>query len=114
MSIRAIRDLEHGRVGAPRAQTVHRLALALDLVGGDLATLLRAATGSAPSAPAKASPAEPAHRGRPWIGVLGPLAFELGGMAQDMASPMRRSLLALLALHPHQVVAREEIVDTLW
>ena len=47
LSVRAIRDLERGRVATPRAQSVHRLASALRLAGSDLDELLAASAGPA-------------------------------------------------------------------
>jgi DNA-binding SARP family transcriptional activator/Tfp pilus assembly protein PilF len=102
VSLRAIRDIEHGRVRRPRSGSVDRLAAALQLSDherDDLSAVLAVA--------------DPADQ-RPRIGVLGPLSVWRGGSALDLGTPMRRRLLGLLALHPRQVLPRDEIVDALW
>jgi DNA-binding SARP family transcriptional activator/tetratricopeptide (TPR) repeat protein len=48
------------------------------------------------------------------VGVLGPLVARRDGAPVALGSPMLRNLLGLLAVQPHQVVSRDEIVDTLW
>ncbi|MFI7120448.1 helix-turn-helix domain-containing protein [Amycolatopsis sp. NPDC049868] len=55
VSIRAIRDLEHGRVGKPRRDTVRLIAAGLGLSGQALADFERAAAGE-PSATASYRP----------------------------------------------------------
>ena len=48
------------------------------------------------------------------VGVLGPLFVRRDGTALALGSPMLRSLLGLLAVQPHRLVTRDEIIDTLW
>ncbi|HET7734526.1 MAG TPA: BTAD domain-containing putative transcriptional regulator [Nocardioidaceae bacterium] len=51
----------------------------------------------------------------PRFRLLGPLqvADPEGGLV-DLGGPRPRELLALLLLHPHQLVTRDRLVDTLW
>jgi len=125
LSVRAIRDLERGRVSAPHARSVHRLASALNLAPAEVDDLLASARpDAAPDSGGSEPPAVQEDRAelspplaradRLQLGILGPLTVRVGGAPRDVASTMRRALLGLLALRPHQIVSREEIVDTLW
>lgn len=91
MSLRALRDIEHGRVRRPRAASVRRLAAAVG-VDEDL---------RAPTA-------------RLWVGVLGPLLVRLGETEVTVSSPMQRRLLGLLATNAGRTVPAVEIADVLW
>jgi DNA-binding SARP family transcriptional activator len=91
MSLRALRDIEQGRVRRPRAASVRRLTAALG-------TPDETAAGTA----------------RLWLGVLGPLVVRLGDREVKLSSPMQRRLLGLLALTAGRTVASAEIVDALW
>ncbi|WP_344335721.1 BTAD domain-containing putative transcriptional regulator, partial [Kitasatospora putterlickiae] len=103
ISTRALRDLEHGRVRRPRADTVRRLAEALELTGGELTDLLAATrTGSARGA------------GRPRLLLLGPLVLQHGRAPVPVTSPMLRRLLGLLALKHPGPATQGEITDVLW
>ncbi|MGX7826620.1 BTAD domain-containing putative transcriptional regulator [Actinokineospora sp. 24-640] len=88
ISVRALRDIEQGRVKQPHAQSLRRLTAVL----GDQ-------TGS-----------ERAVR----VSVLGPLLVRRAGEAVDPGPAMQRRLLGLLALQANEAVSREEIVDFLW
>jgi DNA-binding SARP family transcriptional activator len=46
--------------------------------------------------------------------VLGPVEVVLGGVASRIGSPIQRTLLALLLMHPNQVVSTDRIVEVLW
>jgi transcriptional regulator with XRE-family HTH domain len=69
LSVRAIRDLERGRVSAPHARSVHRLASALNLAPAEVDDLLASARpdaapdsgGSEPPRSKKTAPSCP-HR----------------------------------------------------
>ncbi|MEU4569446.1 BTAD domain-containing putative transcriptional regulator [Micromonospora sp. NPDC023956] len=96
ISVRAVRDIEQGRVRAPRPGSLRRIAEAIGLpeapgAGG--------ATGGVPVL---------------GIGVLGPLSIRLDDEPVGLGSGRQRMLLGLLALHPEATVSREEIVDVLW
>src|SRR5438552_2836644 len=52
--------------------------------------------------------------GRWSILVLGPMEVRRDGVAVTVGPAMVRRLLAILVLHPGQVVSRQEIVDALW
>lgn len=85
ISVRALRDIEQGRVLKPHARSVRALT-----------GLLR----------------EPRADVR--VDVLGPLAVRRGADTVDVGPAMRRRLLGLLALRAGEAVPREEIVDVLW
>ena len=46
--------------------------------------------------------------------VLGPVEVVLDGVAKRIGSPVQRTLLALLLMHPNQVVPTDRIVEVLW
>jgi DNA-binding SARP family transcriptional activator len=46
--------------------------------------------------------------------VLGPLEVVHDGHAKRIGSPTQRTLLALLLMHPNEVVSTDRIVDVLW
>ena len=92
VSVRAVRDIESGRVRRPRPDSVRRLTAALGAVP----------TAAAPTA------------ARPEISVLGPLALHADGRPVPAGPMTQRCLLGLLAVRAGQVVALEEIIDALW
>ncbi len=98
LSVRALRYLERGSVGAPREGSLRALAEALGVAAADLAV----------GVPAPARPA------RSRFGVLGPFTVLHGGRDLRVGALKQRSLLALLALHPNRAVGRDEIIDVLW
>lgn len=88
ISVRALRDIEQGRVKQPHAQSLRRLTAVLgDRAGGERAVR---------------------------ISVLGPLLVHRAGEPVDPGPAMQRRLLGLLALQANEAVSREEIVDFLW
>jgi DNA-binding SARP family transcriptional activator/DNA-binding XRE family transcriptional regulator len=91
VSVRTIRYLEGGEIRRPREESVRRLA---------------AAVGLAPDTP-------PGRRGLR-ISVLGPLTAWRGLGELDLGPAKQRTLLALLALHPGDVVGLDEIIEMLW
>jgi DNA-binding SARP family transcriptional activator/tetratricopeptide (TPR) repeat protein/DNA-binding XRE family transcriptional regulator len=91
MSLRALRDIEQGRVRRPRAASLRRLAAAVGMADAD---------------------DEP--RSRLWVGALGPLLVRRGDTEVKLSSPAQRRLLGLLALHAGRSVAAGQIVDVLW
>ena len=104
MSVRALRDLEHGRVRDPRSRSVGRLATALRLADVDYASLMATAGVAAPAVAA----------GRLRIDVLGPLSVRRGDAVVEVRQAKLRGLLGLLGLQPGQMVSRQELVDALW
>jgi tetratricopeptide (TPR) repeat protein/transcriptional regulator with XRE-family HTH domain len=101
VSIRALRDIEQDRVQRPQEKTLQRLAAAL----GRPETAVRGVL----------APPDPAAKRPPvQVSVLGSLVVRRDGLAVDLTSKMQRGLLGLLALHPHETVSQEEIVDVLW
>ncbi|MEV6601437.1 BTAD domain-containing putative transcriptional regulator [Actinoplanes sp. NPDC051346] len=100
ISVRAVRDIEQGRVRSPRAESLRRIAEALGLPGWETPTAEQP----------RVTPAEPALR----IDILGPLSIRFGAEPVALGSGRQRMLLGLLALHPGGIVSRREIVDVLW
>jgi DNA-binding SARP family transcriptional activator/tetratricopeptide (TPR) repeat protein len=92
VSVRAVRDIERGRVRRPHKDSVRRLAAA---VGLDSA--------------AAAGPADLLE-----IKLLGPLTVLHAGGAVDLGPPRQRCVLGLLSLRPNKVVGQDEIIDVLW
>ncbi|BCL15863.1 BTAD domain-containing putative transcriptional regulator [Micromonospora sagamiensis] len=97
ISVRAVRDIEQGRVRAPRPESLRRIAEAIG-----------------PAVPEPPVPEPPAETGSLRIGVLGPLTLRVGAEPVNLGSGRQRMLLGLLALHPETTVSRQEIVDVLW
>jgi predicted ATPase/DNA-binding SARP family transcriptional activator len=52
--------------------------------------------------------------GAPSVRLLGPLSVEYDGRQASLGGPRQRSVLALLALEPNQVVPVEALIDRLW
>lgn len=102
VSVRTLRDLEHGRVRQPRARSVRGLADALGLPAAERDSLLAALTS-----------ADGDDR-LPRVGVLGPLVVSRVGVVVEVRSQRQRTLLGLLALHHGQAVPISEIIDMLW
>ncbi|MEQ4304093.1 tetratricopeptide repeat protein [Plantactinospora sp. B6F1] len=102
LSVGGLRDLEQGRVAAPRSTTLRRLADALGLSAEEAAGLVRLGRAAQP----------PAHGLR--LQVLGPLAVVVDGAGVDLGSAKQRTLLALLALHPNEPVRLDTLVELIW
>ncbi len=100
LSVRAVRELEAGRVARPQSRTVHRLVTALDLPAADAQALL-AAVGAGESAGLR-------------VGILGPLSLRRGATPVTVSRPKLKALLALLALDPRRAVPTDEIITVLW
>src|SRR5215472_16702311 len=49
-----------------------------------------------------------------WVGVLGPLEVRAGGQPVDVAGPIPRRLLALLATRPGRFLPVDALIDGLW
>jgi DNA-binding SARP family transcriptional activator/tetratricopeptide (TPR) repeat protein len=106
LSLRALRDLERGRVRAPREQSISRLADALGLSDLDRRRLC-AVSGTLPlSTPVTAVPLDAA--------VLGCLRLCRGGAEIKLPSPMLRNLFGTLAIQPGTTVSHAEMIDVLW
>lgn len=102
VSVAALRDVEQGRVVAPRAGTVRRLIDTLNLSWAESEQVKRAASGGHPAS------------GGVWLGVLGPLRVLVDGVAVDPGSETQRILLGLLALSPNVPVSRDALVEAAW
>lgn len=101
MSVAALRDLEQGRVAAPRPGTVRRLATALQLSTAEAAELLQLA---------QSPPAAAGLR----LHVLGPLTVSVDGVPADPGSATQRALLGLLALSANRPVPRDALIEIAW
>jgi DNA-binding SARP family transcriptional activator/tetratricopeptide (TPR) repeat protein/DNA-binding XRE family transcriptional regulator len=101
ISVRALRDIEQGRVRRPRS--VRQLAAALRLPEADQRQLSGAVVAGGTSA-----------TDRVGISVLGPLRVWRGAADLEIRQSRLRCLLGLLAVQPGQLVPRAEIVDALW
>jgi DNA-binding SARP family transcriptional activator len=109
VSVRALRDVEQGRVRRPRAPSVRGFAAALSLPDQDRDLLFATIAATPATVIQAARPADRLH-----IGVLGPLTVHRGDRAVEVGSARLRCLLGLLAIQPGRVVSRDEIVDVLW
>ncbi|MFF5075573.1 BTAD domain-containing putative transcriptional regulator [Actinoplanes sp. NPDC000266] len=97
ISVRAVRDIESGRVRQPRPASLDRLASALGLSELERRQL----------------DAIVVERGLR-IGVLGPITASRLGIAMPPGPPAQRTLLGLLALRRNAFVSQDEVVDVLW
>ena len=102
VSVRALREIERGRVRQPRARAVSGLVEALRLPESEQHGLLTAAGAGQPV------------NGRIRVGVLGPLTVHRGANALEITGSRRRVLLGLLAVQPNQAVGADEIIECLW
>ncbi|MDX3149180.1 BTAD domain-containing putative transcriptional regulator [Streptomyces scabiei] len=98
VSVRGIREIEHGRIPSPDNPSVLRLKAALGL----------------DTEPEPRPEAEPGRAPRFRLDILGPLTLHVAGRRTQPGATKQSSLLALLALHPGTPVSQEEIVDILW
>jgi DNA-binding SARP family transcriptional activator len=95
ISVRAVRDIESGRVRQPHSESLRRI---FDVVG---------------AWPPATGPEGPGPDAGLRIAVLGPLTVHLA--AEPVALPHREGLvLGLLALHGGAPVHRHDLVDLLW
>jgi len=99
LSVRALRDIEQGRVARPHPSSLRRLADALGLPE-DRRDLL-------------ASADRPVAGGLR-IAVLGPVTVSRRGHTAALSSPAQQVLLTLLALENDRYVSDEEIAEALW
>jgi DNA-binding SARP family transcriptional activator len=102
LSVGGLRDLEQHRVARPRAGTLRRLGVALELSCDETADLLRQAQESATALDAVQ------------IQVLGPLTVWVDGEALQLRSEPQRRVLAVLALSPNVPIGIEAMVDLVW
>ena len=49
-----------------------------------------------------------------WFGILGPVVASRDGVDVDLGGQKPRALLAVLLLHPNEVVSQDALVDRLW
>ncbi|WP_311315072.1 BTAD domain-containing putative transcriptional regulator [Streptomyces naphthomycinicus] len=104
ISLRALREIEQGRVRSPRKSSLRRLIEVLglaqhpDLVAGPVA-----------------AQGEPGAEDEPLVlRVLGGLSASRGQVRVPLGTPKQQALLGLLALRANEVAERDEIVGFLW
>ncbi|MDX3753458.1 BTAD domain-containing putative transcriptional regulator [Streptomyces sp. AK08-02] len=103
LSLRTLREIEQGRVRAPRASSLQRLAEVLD------EPVLFPDPAPAESGQAAYAADEPLA-----LQILGRLAVRRGTAEVTAGTPKQQRLLGLLALRVNQTVDRDEITDILW
>jgi DNA-binding SARP family transcriptional activator/tetratricopeptide (TPR) repeat protein/DNA-binding XRE family transcriptional regulator len=102
LSVRTLRDIEHGQIRSPGSTAVTKVIEVLGLRVGAAGPEGAGRSGETPSGP----PLQ--------IGVLGPLTVRRGGAEVIAGSPRLRAPLALLALQAGEPVSREELADATW
>ncbi len=102
LSVRALRDMERGRVAVPRPESVHRLADALQLSPAERGLITSLVSGAQEPAAGLA------------IGVLGPLTVSRKGVPVPVSSQSLRLLLGALALESDRAVPAELLAELLW
>jgi DNA-binding SARP family transcriptional activator/tetratricopeptide (TPR) repeat protein len=55
-----------------------------------------------------------ANRGPVWVRLLGPVDLVLDGAVRPLAGTRRKSVLAVLGLHPGQVVSTDRLIHLVW
>ncbi|WP_329275553.1 BTAD domain-containing putative transcriptional regulator [Streptomyces sp. NBC_00691] len=103
IGLRTLREIERGRVRAPRSGSLRRIAEALH----EPALLAQAGvtTGADEDVPEDAPLV---------LKILGRMSATRGNAELLTGTPKQRTLLGLLALKAHQVVERDEIIEVLW
>jgi DNA-binding SARP family transcriptional activator len=48
------------------------------------------------------------------VRLLGPVGVDVGGAARQLSGLRRKSLLAVMALHPNEVVSTDRLIDIVW
>jgi DNA-binding SARP family transcriptional activator len=102
LSVGSLRDLEQGRITAPRSATLRRLAEALRLSAVDTDALLR-----------RSQPGQFPDDGL-WLQVLGPVTLQVDGARVELGSTRQRLLLGVLALAANTPVSQERLIETIW
>lgn len=100
-SVASLRDLEQGRVTQPRANTLRRLAEALELPPQETDYLVHNPASNAP------------HYGLR-VEVLGPLRLRIGNENIVPSSQIQQALLGALALSPNTPVRQDALVEFAW
>jgi len=103
VSVRALRNIESGRVDQPQARTLRALA---GVLGLDVDDIRRSMTKSRKTADGGGP--------RLRIGILGPLTIGRGGTEIDVRAFKLRRLLSLLVLCHPESAGLDEIGRTLW
>jgi DNA-binding SARP family transcriptional activator/tetratricopeptide (TPR) repeat protein/DNA-binding transcriptional regulator YiaG len=110
LSVRALRDLERGRVRKPHEESLRRLVAVLGVDGSDLDRILTSvAQRPRPGLGEQSSPL-PAVT----VDILGTLRLCRDGAEVPVSGAVPRAVLGLAALRLGRPVTREEIVDALW
>ena len=106
LSLTAVRDLEQGVTRSPHGTTRSKLADALGLELHSLSAMVREHGLLASPDVAAGSTLK--------MRVLGPLAVWTGSMPLPLGSARQRTVLAILALNPGQLIHRDAMSDLIW
>lgn len=112
ISVGALRDIEQGRTGAPRSDSLAELATALGVDRRELTMLLRASD-DAGDGPADGELHNNGH-GVLEILILGRVSLFCGQERLALRSVREQAILGLLALQGDHGVSRSALVDALW
>ncbi|MEU8891486.1 BTAD domain-containing putative transcriptional regulator [Streptomyces sp. NPDC048442] len=104
IGLRTLREIERGRVLAPRSGSLHRLAEALH--DPALVAQVAEAAGGGGGAYRENDPLV--------LRILGRFSVSRGTAAVAAGTPKQQYLLGLLALRANAAVEREEIIEVLW
>jgi DNA-binding SARP family transcriptional activator/tetratricopeptide (TPR) repeat protein len=104
LSVRALRDIEQGRVTRPHPPSLRRLAKALCLSPEETGRLCDTDPWTA----------KPLRAGGVEVSLLGPLTLTRHGSPIVITSPAQQHLLGLLALEWERYVSAEEIAEVIW
>ncbi|MFJ8504865.1 BTAD domain-containing putative transcriptional regulator [Streptomyces avermitilis] len=104
ISLRALREIEQGRVRSPRESSLRRLMEVLGLTRNP--DLVADPTPSQSESHAEDEPLV--------LRVLGSLSAFHGPVRVPLGTPKQQALLGLLALRANEVAERDEIVNFLW
>jgi DNA-binding SARP family transcriptional activator/tetratricopeptide (TPR) repeat protein/DNA-binding XRE family transcriptional regulator len=110
LSVRALRDLERGRVQKPHEESLRRLVAVLGVDGSDRDRSL-ASVAQRPRPGLRDRPLSPSAV---TVDILGTLRLCRDGAEVPVSGAVPRAVLGLTALRLGRPVTREEIVDALW
>ena len=110
LSVRALRDLERGRVRKPREESLRRLFAVLGIDGSDRDRILA----SVAQHPRPGLAEQPSPLPTVTVDVLGTLKLCRDGAEVPVSGAVPRAVLGLAALRLGRPVTRDEIVDALW
>src|SRR5262245_24565782 len=111
LSVTVLRDLEQGITRTPRPVTLQQLA---DALGASPAELSGRAHGGRRARSRAPGTGHNGHARALRLRVLGPLAAWRGTSAVPLGSRRDKAVLAVLALHPGELMHRDKIIAAIW